>query len=143
MLITIDYFDEERKGRNDFSNLQVGNYAYEQEQFSISDNRSLSEVIEDQTSMGFLPSFCTYCYRSGRSGENFMEHAKPGEIKKFCQPNALLTFEEYLLDYNPKLTKKTKSFMSSEVRKIPDSKVRQITSNYIKSLIHGERDLYL
>ena len=114
-----------------------------QGQFSISDDRSLSEVIEGLTSMGFLPSFCTSCYRSGRTGENFMNLAKPGEIKKFCQPNALLTFEEYLLDYNPKLAKKIKSFITSEVRKIPDSKVRQITSNYVKSLIHGKRDLYL
>jgi len=113
-----------------------------QGQFSISDDRSLSEVIESLTSMGFLPSFCTSCYRSGRTGENFMNLAKPGEIKKFCQPNALLTFEEYLLDYNPKLAKKINTFISSEVRKIPDSKVRQITSNHIKSLIHGKRDLY-
>ncbi len=72
-----------------------------------------------------------------------MNLAKPGEIKKFCQPNALLTFEEYLLDYNPKLAKKINSFITSEVRKIPDPKVRQITSNYVKSLVHGERDLYL
>jgi 2-iminoacetate synthase len=114
-----------------------------QGQFSISDNRSLSEVIEGLTSMGFLPSFCTSCYRSGRTGENFMNLAKPGEIKKFCQPNALLTFKEYLLDYNPKLAKKINSFITSEVRKIPDPKVRQITSNYVKSLVHGERDLYL
>ncbi|MFQ5713349.1 MAG: [FeFe] hydrogenase H-cluster radical SAM maturase HydG [Candidatus Scalinduaceae bacterium] len=114
-----------------------------QGQFSISDDRSLSEVIEGLTSMGFLPSFCTSCYRSGRTGENFMNLAKPGEIKKFCQPNALLTFEEYLLDYNPKLAKKIKSFISSEVHKIPNSKVRQITSNHIKSLIQGKRDLYL
>jgi 2-iminoacetate synthase len=113
-----------------------------QGQFSISDDRSLSEVIESLTSMGFLPSFCTSCYRSGRTGENFMNLAKPGEIKKFCQPNALLTFEEYLLDYNPKLAKKIKTFISSEVRKIPDPKVRHLTSNYIKSLIQGKRDLY-
>jgi 2-iminoacetate synthase len=113
-----------------------------QGQFSISDDRSLSEVIEGLTSMGFLPSFCTSCYRSGRTGENFMNLAKPGEIKKFCQPNALLTFEEYLLDYNPKLAKKINSFITSEVRKIPDTKVRRLTSNYIKSLIQGKRDLY-
>ena len=114
-----------------------------QGQFSVSDDRSLSEVIEDLTSMGFLPSFCTSCYRSGRTGENFMNLAKPGEIKNLCQPNALLTFEEYLLDYDPKLAKKIKTFISSGVRKIPDSKIRKITSNHIKSLIQGKRDLYL
>ncbi len=114
-----------------------------QEQFRISDNRSLSEVIEDLAGRGFIPSFCTSCYRTGRTGEDFMELAKPGEIKNFCQPNALLTFEEYLLDYNPKLSQKVKSLLSSEVNKIPDTKVRQKTIEYMKSLIQGERDLYL
>ncbi len=113
-----------------------------QEQFNISDNRSLSEVIEDLAGRGFIPSFCTSCYRTGRTGADFMELAKPGEIKNFCQPNALLTFEEYLLDYNPKLSQKAKSLLSSEVNKITDAKVRQKTMNYMKSLIKGERDLY-
>ena len=119
------------------------NNSKSQGQFSISDNRSLSEVIESLATMGFIPSFCTSCYRSGRTGEDFMNLAKPGEIKKFCQTNALLTFEEYLLDYNPKLARKIKSLIASEVHKIHDPKVRQITSNYIKSLIQGKRDLYL
>ncbi len=68
--------------------------------------------------------------------------AKPGEIKNFCQPNAVLTFEEYLLDYNPDLSQKVKSLLSSEVNKIPDTKVREKTMAYMKSLIQGERDLY-
>ncbi|MDR4506947.1 MAG: [FeFe] hydrogenase H-cluster radical SAM maturase HydG [Candidatus Brocadiaceae bacterium] len=114
-----------------------------QGQFSISDNRPLSKVIEDLTSMGFLPSFCTSCYRSGRTGENFMHLAKPGEIKNFCHPNALLTFEEYLLDYNPKLAQKMKDLITSEVHKISDQKVRQITTDYINSLIQGKRGLSL
>ena len=114
-----------------------------QGQFSISDIRSLAEVVEDLTSMGFLPSFCTSCYRSGRTGENFMNLAKPGEIKKLCQPNALLTFEEYLLDHKPELSRKIKNLVSSELQKIEDPEVRKITSNCIKSLIQGERDLYL
>ena len=113
-----------------------------QGQFSISDERSLSEVIEDMITRGFIPSFCTSCYRTGRTGEDFMELAKPGEIKNFCQPNALLTFEEYLLDYNPKLSKKIKALISSEIRKIPDPNVRKLTSSKMKSLIKGERDLY-
>ncbi|MCF6148760.1 MAG: [FeFe] hydrogenase H-cluster radical SAM maturase HydG [Candidatus Kuenenia sp.] len=111
-------------------------------QFSISDNRSLAEVIEDLANMGFLPSFCTSCYRTGRTGENFMELAKPGEIKNFCQPNALLTFEEYLLDYNPKLAQEIKDFLSSEVHKIPDQKVREMTSKKLESIVQGKRDLY-
>lgn len=113
-----------------------------QGQFSISDHRPLSEVVKDLTSMGFLPSFCTACYRSGRTGKDFMKLAKPGNIKKLCQPNALLTFEEYLLDYNPQLAKKTKAFMSSEILKIPDPKARKTTSSKIESIIQGKRDVY-
>ena len=111
-------------------------------QFSISDERSLSEVIEDMITRGFIPSFCTSCYRTGRTGENFMDLAKPGDIKNFCQPNALLTLEEYLLDYNPELARKAKTLMSSEISKILDPEVRQITSGKIKSLSQGKRDLY-
>ena len=111
-------------------------------QFSISDERSLSEVIEDMTTRGFIPSFCTSCYRTGRTGENFMNLAKPGDIKNFCQPNALLTFEEYLLDYNPGLAGKTKTLISSEISKIADPEIRQMTSGKIKSLSQGKRDLY-
>ena len=113
-----------------------------QEQFSISDDRSLSEVIEDLAGRGFIPSFCTSCYRSGRTGENFMDLAKPGDIKNFCQPNALLTFEEYLLDYNPKLAQKIKALITSEIHKIPDPNVRKLTTSKMESLIQGERDLY-
>ncbi|MFQ5686471.1 MAG: [FeFe] hydrogenase H-cluster radical SAM maturase HydG, partial [Candidatus Scalindua sp.] len=122
-----------------------GSYSSDKEaqgQFTVSDERSLSKVIEDLTSKGFIPSFCTSCYRTGRTGEDFMELAKPGEIKNFCQPNALLTFEEYLLDYNPKLAQKIKSLIPSEIRKIPDPKVRQMTSSKMESLIQGERDIY-
>jgi len=111
-------------------------------QFNISDNRSLSQIIEDLTSMGFIPSFCTSCYRSGRTGENFMNLAKPGDIKNFCQPNALLTFEEYLLDYNPELAEKIKGLLISEAQKISDSKLKQATLNKLKLLTQGERDLY-
>ncbi len=111
-------------------------------QFNISDERSLSEVVEDMTTRGFIPSFCTSCYRTGRTGENFMDLAKPGDIKNFCQPNALLTFEEYLLDYNPELAGKTKALISSEIGKIRDPEVRQKTSGKIKSLSQGKRDLY-
>jgi 2-iminoacetate synthase len=72
-----------------------------------------------------------------------MNLAKPGEIKKFCHSNALLTFEEYLLDYNPKLANEIKSFIASEIHKISDPGIRELTSDYIKSIILGKRDLYL
>ncbi len=113
-----------------------------QGQFSISDERSLSEVIKEMTTRGFIPSFCTSCYRTGRTGENFMNLAKPGDIKNFCQPNALLSFEEYLLDYNPELARKAKTLMSSEISKISDPEARQMTSDKIKSLSRGKRDLF-
>ncbi|MCP4267259.1 MAG: [FeFe] hydrogenase H-cluster radical SAM maturase HydG [Candidatus Brocadiaceae bacterium] len=113
-----------------------------QGQFSISDERSLSEVIKEMTTRGFIPSFCTSCYRTGRTGENFMNLAKPGDIKNFCQPNALLSFEEYLLDYNPELARKAKTLISSEISKISDPEARQMTSDKIKSLSRGKRDLF-
>ena len=68
-------------------------------QFSLGDHRSLDEVIADCLEMGYLPSFCTACYRRGRTGADFMDLAKPGLIKEFCQPNAILTVKEYLEDY--------------------------------------------
>ncbi len=68
-------------------------------QFASGDTRSVEEVIYELCEEGYIPSFCTSCYRSGRTGEHFMEMAKPGEIQQFCTPNGLLTFQEYLLDY--------------------------------------------
>ena len=71
----------------------------EREQFSLGDLRSLDTVIRELTEQGHVPSFCTACYRLGRTGEHFMEFAIPGFIKRFCTPNALTTFMEYLVDY--------------------------------------------
>ena len=68
-------------------------------QFQLGDHRSVEEVVSDVVSMGYLPSFCTACYRTGRTGQDFMDLAKPGEIKYHCHPNALATFQEYLCDY--------------------------------------------
>ncbi len=68
-------------------------------QFSLGDHRDLDEVVRDIAQLGYIPSFCTACYRLGRTGMDFMDLAKPGEIKHHCDPNALSTFEEYLLDY--------------------------------------------
>ena len=68
-------------------------------QFSLGDHRELDEVIRDVASLGYIPSFCTGCYRLGRTGADFMDLAKPGEIKQHCDPNGLSTFVEYLMDY--------------------------------------------
>ncbi len=75
------------------------------EQFQISDNRSLAEVMEELIENDYLPSFCTACYRTGRTGEHFMEFSVPGFIKRYCTPNAMLTLAEYLEDYAQNGTK--------------------------------------
>ena len=77
------------------------------EQFMINDSRSLNEIIDELIDGGFLPSFCTACYRLGRTGEHFMEFSVPGFIKRYCGPNAILTFTEYLMDYAPEADSKT------------------------------------
>ena len=86
------------------SRTNPGGYATDDEdpessQFSLGDHRPLDEVIRDVAQMGYIPSFCTGCYRLGRTGKDFMELAKPGDIRAHCDPNAVSTFEEYLLDY--------------------------------------------
>jgi len=94
--------------------LELGSYSdsvnedqdLNKEQFQINDNRSLNEIIDELVSNDFLPSFCTACYRRGRTGEHFMEFSVPGFIKRFCSPNAMLTLAEYLEDYAPADTKK-------------------------------------
>lgn len=94
--------------------LELGSYSHSineeqdlnREQFQINDNRSLNEIIEELFENDYLPSFCTACYRRGRTGEHFMEFSVPGFIKRFCSPNAMLTLAEYLEDYAPADTKK-------------------------------------
>lgn len=86
------------------TNINIGGYSEDEhlrdkEQFTINDDRALSEVIEELIDTGFLPSFCTSCYLKGRTGEHFMEFTIPGFIKRFCTPNAILTLAEYLEDY--------------------------------------------
>ncbi len=86
------------------TNISIGGYSEEEEthnkeQFTINDDRPLSEVIDELIGDGFLPSFCTACYRKGRTGEHFMEFSVPGFIKRYCTPNAILTIAEYLEDY--------------------------------------------
>ena len=80
------------------------------EQFSVGDTRSLDEVIYELSTHGFIPSFCTSCYRLGRVGKDFMDYAKPGLIQRFCQPNALLTFKEYLIDYASEKTQEAGNY---------------------------------
>lgn len=113
------------------------------EQFSLGDHRSLNEVIKDVMSLGYIPSFCTGCYRLGRTGEDFMDMAKPGLIKLHCQPNAILTLKEYLLDYgDEEAVKMGEKLIEAEMKEIPSDQRRMATVINIERLEKGERDLY-
>eukprot|EP01156_Anaeramoeba_ignava_P017961 Anaeramoba_ignava/a90451_107.p1 GENE.a90451_107~~a90451_107.p1 ORF type:complete len:532 (+),score=141.80 a90451_107:144-1739(+) len=128
----------------------VGSYSKEKQnseskgQFSISDQRNTDQVIQDLLKDGFVPSFCTGCYRLGRTGENFMKIAKKGDIANMCLPNALTTTAEYLIDYAPKETAKIGwETISKELPNIPNPSTRELTRKNIEKIKKGQRDLYL
>ncbi len=112
-------------------------------QFSISDERSLSEVVMSVIQDGLLPSFCTACYRTGRTGERFMELSKPGEIHNFCRPNGLLTFAEYLEDFCANgIYEKGYELIEYYLEKIENEALRVKTQEKIKLIKKGKRDIY-
>jgi len=115
----------------------------DEQQFELHDSRTLSEIVSNLCNKNYLPSFCTACYRLGRTGDKFMELAKPGNIQNFCLPNALLTFKEYLVDY-AKQNERTKGEekILSEIKNIPDKKIRELTLKKLKRIEKGKRDLY-
>lgn len=128
------------------TNINIGGYTEEEhkrdkEQFTINDDRPLNEVINELIETNFLPSFCTACYRKGRTGEHFMEFSVPGFIKKFCTPNAILTLSEYLEDYAVKDVK-TKGYAIIE-RHIDqmDRELQVSCRAKIERIKNGERDL--
>lgn len=128
------------------SKTNPGGYSEEEEnasQFSLGDHRSVDEVIRDVASMGYIPSFCTACYRLGRTGEHFMELAKSGKIKTMCTPNAITTFEEYLLDYASPETKVVgEKLIGKEINKLPDN-LKPVVEKMVAKLKAGERDVYI
>jgi len=112
-------------------------------QFRINDNRSLNEIIEELIDHNMLPSFCTACYRKGRTGEHFMEFSVPGFIKKFCSANAILTLAEYLVDYAPDNTdRKGWALINQEMDKIGEFQSKPEILKRIERIKNGERDLY-
>jgi 2-iminoacetate synthase len=114
-----------------------------QEQFEINDDRSLNEVMEELVENGFIPSFCTSCYRRNRTGEHFMEFSVPGFIKRFCQPNALLTLAEYLEDYAPDATKiKGYKLIEDELVTYEDERFKAKLVERLENIKNGQRDLY-
>ncbi len=111
-------------------------------QFHIGDDRSLNEVIDELLHKDMLPSFCTSCYRTGRTGEHFMEFSVPGFIKRFCTPNAILTLAEYLEDYAPEQTaKKGWEVIEQNIMSL-DEKLQKSLRNRLEKVKMGERDLY-
>lgn len=131
------------------SSIGIGEYSdqdedeYRKSQFILGDTRTLDEVILELAKHGYIPSFCTACYRLGRTGEHFMELSKPGYIKTYCQPNALLTFSEYLLDYGTVESKQAGAdLIAREIKTIPESDLKMELLKKIDELNDGTRDLY-
>lgn len=113
------------------------------EQFEICDDRSLNEVMEELVEDGYIPSFCTACYRLNRTGEHFMEFSVPGFIKRFCQPNAILTLAEYLEDYAPEKTKeKGYQLIEDSLKDYEDERFKEKLIERLGKIKEGERDLY-
>ena len=133
------------------SNIELGGYSQSEldkkakkEQFTLGDHRSLDEMINELVENDYIPSFCTSCYRLGRTGERFMEFAIPGFIEKFCTPNAIVTLEEYLNDYASEETKNAgKDLINRELSKITDKKQKEeILTRLDKIRYQNEHDLY-
>ena len=133
------------------SRIELGGYTeigdaqvMEREQFQLGDIRSLDEVMRELLLGGYIPSFCTACYRLGRTGEHFMEFAIPGFIRNFCTPNALTTLMEYLVDYSsPETRKAGEEAIRREVEKFPDGERKQELISRLNKIVESdERDLY-
>lgn len=133
------------------SRIELGGYTecgdaqvMQREQFELGDIRPLDEVLRELLAEGFIPSFCTACYRSGRTGEDFMEFAIPGFIQNFCTPNALSTLLEYLIDYAaPETRALGETAIERELGKLPDGQRKHALLDYIDRIRNrDERDLH-
>ena len=128
------------------SRTSVGGYCEEErphdtEQFDVSDNRTLDEVVNWLMTAGYIPSFCTACYREGRTGDRFMSLCKSGQIQNCCHPNALMTLKEFLMDYASEDTReKGEALIEKEINNIGSEKVKQIVRERLVKIENGERD---
>ena len=129
------------------SRTSVGGYVEEElpeensAQFDTSDRRTLDEIVQWLLELGYLPSFCTACYREGRTGDRFMSLLKRGQIANCCHPNALLTLNEYLDDYaSPACKELGKAMIEKETDNIPNPKARETCIKYLKAIDDGSRD---
>lgn len=110
-------------------------------QFDVSDNRSLDEVVNWLMHLGYIPSFCTACYREGRTGDRFMSLCKSGQIQNCCHPDALMTLKEYLMDYASEDTRKIGlKLIEKEIPNVPREKTREILEYHLKEIEDGQRD---
>ncbi|HOY73257.1 MAG TPA: [FeFe] hydrogenase H-cluster radical SAM maturase HydG, partial [Tenuifilaceae bacterium] len=113
------------------------------EQFEIGDSRSLGEVVDDLVEHDYIPSFCTACYRLGRTGEHFMEFSVPGFIKRYCTPNAVLTLTEYLVDYaTPEVKDKGYRLIDKTLTELDGNQNVEEIKRRMERIKAGERDLY-
>ena len=130
------------------SKTSVGGYAHpEQEseeetaQFDVEDKRSLDEIVKWLMELGYVPSFCTACYREGRVGDRFMEICKEQKIHNFCHPNAIMTLEEYLEDYaSPETRKVGEELIGKELKTLGNNKLKCVVEENLEKIKHGERD---
>jgi len=110
-------------------------------QFDVEDRRTLAEVVDWLIDLGYVPSFCTACYREGRTGDRFMRLLKSGQIANICQPNAMMTLKEFLIDYASEETKaKGDALIEEKLSLIPNEKVREICREHLKEIENGNRD---
>lgn len=130
------------------SRTSVGGYTEENrphdtEQFDVSDNRTLDEVVNWLMKSGYIPSFCTACYREGRTGDRFMSLCKSGQIQNCCHPNALMTLKEYLVDYASSETKEIGGkLIEAEIDNIGKDNIKDMVREQLKKIENGTRDLY-
>jgi len=133
------------------SRIELGGYTeagdaqcMEREQFKLGDIRPLDQIIRELVTDGYIPSFCTACYRLGRTGEHFMEFAIPGFIKRFCSPNALTTLMEYMVDYaSPETQAAAEKLIADELAAMPDGKIKIELIDRLHAIkTTGDRDLY-
>jgi len=132
------------------SRTSVGGYVEEEPeeentaQFDVEDNRTLAQVVDWLIDEGHVPSFCTACYREGRTGDRFMQLVKTGQIANICQPNALMTLNEYLEDYaSPETKEKGKAIIAKRLEMIPNEKVKELVREHLNDINEGKRDFRL
>ena len=122
-----------------YAGYSAENRPHDTEQFDVSDQRSLDEVVRWLIENGHIPSFCTACYREGRTGDRFMSLCKSGQILNCCHPNALMTLSEYLQDYASPETKTVGyKMIENELARIPNEKIRTITERNIREIINTD-----